>query len=338
MRIQNAFRIVAGEKNRLQQDFLLNSYIAIGFGFKDRSELKEPMSKQEISEFVEKKHPSAKKGQIRIWAAQTNMFINEMKPDDLVLMFNLQTKKYIVGKIKSKVMLDETKELCLTRKVEWYPEKKWIDKSKLSIQMINSLGAILTLMQLWPEHTQELVEKLEKKETKNEKTEHIPDEMVESLIKRDIELEARERMADKLDELDAMQMQDLVAGLLRAMGYKTFINGTGGPDGGFDIIASTDSLMLGDQRIRIEVKHRQNTQMGAPEVQRLLGTLSERDKGLYVSTGGYKKTARDLEKSSQKPLTLIDKERLIDLIGEYYENFDASTRNLMSLKRVYIPE
>ncbi|HPN38203.1 MAG TPA: restriction endonuclease [Melioribacteraceae bacterium] len=333
----NIFRIIAGLKNRYQEDFLINNYIAIGFGFKYKNDYKNNISKQEIVKFIETRHPSAKAAQIRIWAAQVNMFINEAKIGDLVLMYNLQSKKYIVGTIKSDAFIDENNELALKRIVEWKSENEWITKNTLSIQLINSLGAILTLMKLMPDQIKEIIEKLEKTAEKS-KIELVQDEITISLSKTDIESEARERVADKIDELDPLQFQDLVAGLLRAMGYKTFINGTGGPDGGFDIIASNDSLMLGDQRIKVEVKHRQNTQMGASDIHRLLGTLSERDKGLYISTGGYKKSARDLEKSSQKPLTLIDKERLIDLISEYYDNFDTQTKNLIPLKKIFIPE
>ncbi|MGI0079519.1 MAG: restriction endonuclease, partial [Nitrososphaerales archaeon] len=52
--------------------------------------------------------------------------------------------------------------------------------------------------------------------------------------KLDMEAKAAEFIKDKIAELDAYEAQDLVAGLLRAMGYKTtvFIPGT---DKGIDV-------------------------------------------------------------------------------------------------------
>lgn len=51
-------------------------------------------------------------------------------------------------------------------------------------------------------------------------------------------------------------MQDLVAGLLRAMGYKTRVSPSG-PDRGKDIVASPDGFGFESPRIVVEVKHRQ---------------------------------------------------------------------------------
>lgn len=78
-------------------------------------------------------------------------------------------------------------------------------------------------------------------------------------------------------------MQELVAGILRAMGYRNMILSPG-PDRGKDIIASPDGLGLENPKIKVEVKHR-TAQMGSQELRSFLAILREGDKGLYVSTG-----------------------------------------------------
>jgi predicted Mrr-cat superfamily restriction endonuclease len=57
-------------------------------------------------------------------------------------------------------------------------------------------------------------------------------------------------------------MEELVARILRAMGYKAKVS-LKGPDRGVDVIASPDGLGLTQPRIKEEVKHRGGS-MGAP--------------------------------------------------------------------------
>src|SRR5690606_9652453 len=70
-----------------------------------------------------------------------------------------------------------------------------------------------------------------------------------------IESVALERIKDIVAKLDWDDMQDLVAGILRAMGYKTLISPPG-PDRGKDIVASPDGFGFEHPRIVVEVKHR----------------------------------------------------------------------------------
>jgi restriction system protein len=99
-------------------------------------------------------------------------------------------------------------------------------------------------------------------------------------------------------------MQELVAGVLRAMGYKTRVS-PAGPDRGRDIIASPDGFGFQPPRIVVEVKHRKGT-MGAPEVRSFVGGLRQNDNGLYVSTGGFTREARYEADRTNQNLTLMD--------------------------------
>ena len=80
----------------------------------------------------------------------------------------------------------------------------------------------------------------------------------------------------------AVDFQEIVAAILRAMGYKTRVAGDG-PDRGVDIFASPDGLGLQEPRIFVAVKHR-NGQMGAPAIRSFLGGREPGDRCLYVST------------------------------------------------------
>jgi len=113
-------------------------------------------------------------------------------------------------------------------------------------------------------------------------------------------------------------MQALVAGILRAMGYKTKISQECG-DRGKDVIASPDGLGLTQPRIFVEVKHRKG-QMGAPEVRKFIGGRNpQNDRCLFVSTGGFTTEAKYEAERSIAHLTLIDSDDLVELLVEYYE-------------------
>jgi restriction system protein len=146
---------------------------------------------------------------------------------------------------------------------------------------------------------------------------------------------SREFIKDKLIELDWEEMQELVAGILRGMGYKTIVS-TKGPDRGRDILASPDGLGLNEPRIVVEVKHRSG-QMGSPEIRSFTGGLRPGDKGLYVSIGGYTREAKYEAERANNPLTLVDADLLVTLIIQYYDDFDTEARALIPLTKIYWP-
>src|SRR3546814_5074397 len=87
-------------------------------------------------------------------------------------------------------------------------------------------------------------------------------------------------MKDRGNELDWDDMQQLVAGILRAMGYKTQVSPPGS-DRGKDIVASPDGFGFEHPRIVVEVKHRKG-QMSSQEIRSFLGGRHKDDRGLYV--------------------------------------------------------
>jgi len=140
---------------------------------------------------------------------------------------------------------------------------------------------------------------------------------------------------DKVAALLPEEMEELVASILRAMGYKAKVSPKG-PDRGVDVIASPDGLGLTQPRIKAEVKHRDGS-MGAPAIRGFIGALRDGDSGLFVSTGGFTREARYEADRSTFPLTLVDLDDLADLIVSHYESFDLEGRALVPLVRIYWP-
>jgi len=150
-----------------------------------------------------------------------------------------------------------------------------------------------------------------------------------------IEEESLELIKDRVATLDWDELQELVAGLLRAMGYKTRVSPLG-PDRGKDIGASPDGFGLESPRIVVEVKHRAQA-MGAQEIRSFLGGRHVADKGLYVSTGGFTKDAYYEAERANIPLTLMSLEELVQALLDHYDHLDIETQQLIPLKKIYWP-
>lgn len=66
---------------------------------------------------------------------------------------------------------------------------------------------------------------------------------------------AEELIADQISLIDPYQFQEVVPGLLEAMGYRTRVSERG-MDHGVDVIAHPDALGFETPRIKVQVKHR----------------------------------------------------------------------------------
>jgi restriction system protein len=181
----------------------------------------------------------------------------------------------------------------------------------------------------------ELIAILEGRQKKTLKDE-INIEDVESVqLKDETVSRSHELIKDKIIALAPDEMEELVASILRAMGYKAKVSPKG-PDRGVDVVASPDGLSLTQPRIKAEVKHRSGS-MGAPTIRGFIGALREGDSGLFISTGGFTREARYEAERSTFPLTLIDLDDLADLIVSHYSKFDLEGRALIPLVRIYWP-
>ena len=218
------------------------------------------------------------------------------------------------------------------RDVEW---KSRVSRDDLQAATRNSLGSTLTLFAVSPEAWEDIQSAIkgEKRSTADEKETEKTD--FEEIRRNRIE-EAHESLKDKLLDLDAYEMQELLAAILRAMGFKARVSPPG-PDRGLDIFASPDGLGLQEPRIKAEVKHRQATQIGSQEIRSFVGGLRPGDRALYVSTGGFSKEAKYEAERSNIPLTLIELDDLATLVEQHYENFDANGRALIPLAKIYWP-
>lgn len=324
----------AGEGGYLFEEFKARSLVAIGWNeMGDMSALK---TREQFVAAVTRHYPESRKMQVAISAGQAFRFVREMKPGDRVLTYDPARREYLVGEIVGEYVYDRAAEAIgpQTRKVRWDGVVK---RDSLSVATRNSLGAIATMFQLPPEAAEE-IERLLAGHPPKAAVGIAPeeDESQVELLFRDVQSKAFEFTKDKISKLDWEEMQELVAGLLRAMGYKTRVSPSGS-ERGKDIVASPDGFGFESPRIIVEVKHRTGSTMGSQEIRSFLGGRHKDDKGLYVSTGGFSKEARYEAERANIPLTLMDLDDLVAAILEHYERMDADSQRLVPLRKIYWP-
>ena len=138
-----------------------------------------------------------------------------------------------------------------------------------------------------------------------------------------------------LEQMPPYEFQELVASLLRGMGYHVASVAAPGKDGGVDIIAFPDPLGTQSPRIKVQVKRHKDS-VSSEGLRAFLSVLSGRDVGIFVNTGGFTRDATELARGQeQRQVTLVDTERLVDLWIEHYPKLDQEARNRLPLRPVH---
>jgi restriction system protein len=298
------------------------------------------LTKDQIMTRVKEVWPEYKRMKAVVSAAQLDKFVNVMKLGDRVITYDPSTRIYHLGHISGSAEFygDGPEPIAHRRQVNWDYQ---IERDSLSVPSKNSLGSTLTVFTV-PEAVEEELEALHsgsefsgkpKFDAAPTTADEEPD--VEFLL-ADLKAKAREFIKDRIIKLDWDEMQELVAGILRAMGYRTRISPPGS-DLGKDIVASPDGLGLEQPRIVVEVKHRPKQQITSPDIRSYLGGRHKNDRGLYVSTGGFSKDAKYEGDRASIPVTLMDIDDLVEVVIEYYEKLDLETRSLLPLTKIYWP-
>jgi restriction system protein len=310
----------------------------VGVGWKEAGPLNELRTRDQIIDQVKTTWPHWKPLKAVVSGSQLNKIVNVMKTGDRVMTYDPSKRIYHVGRISGDYKFDGDADdiLANRRPVEW---KGQVSRDDLSTPTKNSLGSALSVFEV-PEAAESEVERLL---AGGKAVIPTPEAFVGSesdvttqYLLDELRAKAKEFIKDKIVDLAWEEMQELIAGILRAMHYKTRISPQGS-DRGKDIVASPDGFGFEQPRIVVEVKHRPNQPMGSQDIRSFLGGRHKDDRGLYVSTGGFSKEAKYEADRASIPLTLMDIDDLVEAVIEYYEQLDLDTRTLLPLTKIYWP-
>jgi len=140
---------------------------------------------------------------------------------------------------------------------------------------------------------------------------------------------------DYLLSMNPFDFQELVAGLLRGMGYHVSWVSPPGPDKGVDIIAHKDPLGTELPRIKVQVKRRQD-KVSVDEARSFMAVLGDQDIGIFVNAGGFTKDAEEEVRMQEKRrIMLVDLQRLYDLWVKHYNDINEQDRRRLPLRPVH---
>ncbi len=329
----------AGREAAFIDHFIEKGFVGVGW---EAGDVPPAVTREELSARLKKAYPGWSTHKIGGAVGQLFRFVCELKADELVGTYDPNQRRYFIGRVTGDLTYhaDAEEDLLYRKSVTWTHR---VARDSLTLTTRNSLGAIQTLFRLGEEASAELLEQMvaiDAPQGDVPKTKEAGPEVASGVSLDDLRQEtivkASDFIKDMIVELDPYELQDLVAGILRAMGYKTRVSPPG-PDRGVDISASPDGLGLQEPRIFVEVKHRPSTAIGAPLIRSFMGGRQPGDKCLYVSTGGYTKEAFYEAERSNIPISLLSTNEIKDLLVDHYESLDRETQRLVPLTKIYGP-
>lgn len=306
---------------------LCDKHSVVALGWKEIGDLSGLKTREDFKGRYAKVYPTEKAGAIPVQAGQLFRFIHDMKVGDAILLRRARTREISLGWVKGEYeynpKLDPT--FPHLRKVQWVKNEP---RTKFSQGALYEIGAIMAFFQV-RNYAHEFLAALEGIEEEAGGDDIGPQA-------DDIESLSHDFVLKQLSaKLKGHGLAEFVGHLLTLMGYKVKVSPPG-PDRGIDIVAHRDDLGVEPPTIRVQVKSGDD-EVNESEVQRLIGVVADRDFGLFVALGGYRKNAWDFA-LSKRNLKLIDGDELVQLVYKYYDQLDGKYKGIIPLRRVFIPE
>lgn len=209
------------------------------------------MTKEQIRETYVSSHPGESRGKVGAAVSQVSKFAHDMAKGSTVVMYDPETRLYHLGRVTGPCVASSDDGMTYRRTVSWgrqAPRDALLPASK------NSLGGISTIFSVSDEVMADLGRAVDEK--------HSAAKATQAADAEDSDEDARyatfdngiERIKDKILTVDPDDMEQLVAGLQRTMGYHARVTPKGS-DGGREVVASPDAPGLESPHIVCEVKH-----------------------------------------------------------------------------------
>jgi len=327
---KHAWMVRAGNENELAD--LVEEKSAVAIGWPEMGDVSSLAKREELKCRYREAYPDHSSGRVAVNAGQIYRFTREIREGDYILTYIKASREVLIGLVdgpyeyRTDIFPEHYRHV---RRVRWL---KRVSRDDFSASARNSMGSTLTVFRL-DDHLAEIHRIV----AATGEPPALPEEEEEGTppFFEEVKAKADELIADLISRLDPYDFQDLVAAVLRAMGFRA-VSTSPGPDRGVDIIAHPDAFGFERPRIKVQVKHRQGS-VGGPELRSFLGTLRSGDNGLYVSTGGFTRDAILEAERSREPVKLLDRDDFIRLLLEHYEALDPEYKAQVPLRKVWVP-
>ena len=151
-------------------------------------------------------------------------------------------------------------------------------------------------------------------------------------LAKEQETAVREHLRDLLLDMDAFAFEHLVKRLLEEMGYQNVEVTPPSGDGGVDVIADIELGITSVREVVQAKRHRQTIQR--KELDALRGSLHRFNavRGTIIATSQFAKGTKEAAfESGAAPITLIDGDKLIDLLIEHDIGVRKQTLKVLTL-------
>lgn len=273
-------------------------------------------------------YPDDKKMKVATSAGMLYRFAHEVQIGDYIVFPSKINREINIGTVESDyIYKPDTENYVQQRKVKWL---KHLPRTAFSQGALYEIGSAMSFFSV-RNYADEFLAALDKNFKGTVSTDTSDDETVAATADEIIE-NTRDYILKELSRnLKGYDLEEFVADLLSAMGYRTTISPHGG-DSGIDITAYKDEL---PPRILVQVKS-QDGDIKETTIQSLKGAMREGDYGLFVTLSNYTKKAQKYLDNTPIIRGINGKE-LVDLILKYYDSLSKKYRKMIPLKMVYIP-
>ena len=272
-------------------------------------------------------YPDAKKGSIPTGVGMLFRFCHEVQIGDYIIYPSKIDRMINIGEVTGDYKyVPDASEYVQQRSVKWLKHVPRMSFSQGALYEIGSAMSFFMVKNYADEFLAALDKGFAKSISEGEEDDTVgatADDIIEST--KDFILKELSR------QLKGYDLEQFVADLLQAMGYRTTVSPHGG-DSGIDITAYKDEL---PPRILVQVKS-QDSDIKETTIQSLKGAMREGDYGLFVTLSNYTKKAQKYLENT--PIIRgINGTELVDLILKYYDDLSEKYRRMIPLKMVYIP-
>lgn len=306
--------------------FLKGNVIALGWQQIGDLSLIAP-NREALKEKYIAAYPDAKKGSIPTGVGMLFRFCHEVQIGDYIIYPSKIDRMINIGEVTGDYMyVPDANEYVQQRSVKWLKHLPRMSFSQGALYEIGSAMSFFMVKNYADEFLAALDKGFVKSISEGEEDDTVgatADDIIEST--KDFILKELSR------QLKGYDLEQFVADLLQAMGYRTTVSPHGG-DSGIDITAYKDEL---PPRILVQVKS-QDSDIKETTIQSLKGAMREGDYGLFVTLSNYTKKAQKYLENT--PIIRgINGTELVDLILKYYDDLSEKYRKMIPLKMVYIP-
>lgn len=306
--------------------FLNNNLI--GIGWREIGDLS--LIKADRDAFKEKYRQTfvdSKPQAVATCAGMLFRFAHEIQIGDYIVFPSKIDRMINIGVVEGEyTFISDGSHYVHRREVKWL---KHLPRTAFSQGALYEVGSALTLF-LIKNYADEYLLSLEKT---GRKIEIVSDEaeVVEKTAADIIEGTKDYILKELSKNLKGYDLEDFVADLLRAMGYRATVSPHGG-DSGIDITAYKDEL---PPRILVQVKS-SDGDIRETTIQSLKGAMREGDYGLFITLANYTKNAEKYLDNT--PIIRgINGTELVELILKYYDGLSDKYKQMIPLQKVYIP-